>query len=62
MGKRDRKEKGFDRKGGERIGRLDEHTLSYYRRISHSLQEGFEDDEEKGKSSFETWIILLSPT
>ena len=44
-----------DSKSG-RIGRLDEHTLGYYRRVSDTLKDGFESQEEKGKLQ----LLLLS--
>ena len=54
MKKRDRKENRSIEKDGGRVGRLDEHTLGYYRRISHSFQEDFESDEDKGMNGFQT--------
>lgn len=35
--------------GTGRIGRLDEPTMGYYRRVSDKIQEGFENTEEKGR-------------
>ena len=32
-----------------RVGRLEEHTMGYYRRVSDKIQEGFENEEEKGE-------------
>ena len=52
MEKRERKGNRFNRKDWGPIGRLDEHTLAYYRRVSDSLEEGFESDEDKGMNSF----------
>ena len=52
MEKRERKGNFFNGKEKGRIGRLDEHTLGYYRRVSDSLEEGFESDEDKGMNSF----------
>ena len=54
MGKRksdgDNNSKSFDRddKHG-RVGRLDEQTMGYYRRISDTLEGGFDTDEERGE-------------
>ena len=39
-----------DEKHG-RIGRLDENTLGYYRRVSDSLNNDFESAEDKGSNS-----------
>ena len=55
MGKKRVSEKHMktSRKGEEkdgRIGRLDENTLSYYRRVQETLKEEFEGDEERGKA------------
>ena len=49
MGKREGKETRPNPEEKKRIGRLDEQTLGYYRRVSESLQEGFENDEDKGR-------------
>ena len=37
-------------KGGKsgRIGRLDDQTMGYYRRVSDTLKEEFESPEDKG--------------
>jgi len=32
-----------------RVGRLDEQTMGYYRRISDTLEGGFGSDEERGE-------------
>ena len=39
---------------GKRVikGRLDDNTLSYYRRVAETLSEGFEEKEDKGKLNF----------
>ncbi len=55
MGKRDSK---FDGRDDKRIGRLDEHTLGYYRRVANSLEEGFEEDDDKGKTHWK-WILPI---
>ena len=34
----------------EKLGRLDEHTLGYYRRVASTLAEGFSDEEERGNN------------
>ena len=52
MEKRERKGNRFNRKDWGPIGRLDGHTVAYYRRVSDSLEEGFESDEDKGMNSF----------
>ena len=31
-----------------RKGRIDEHTLGYYRRVSETIKDGFKDPSEKG--------------
>ena len=31
-----------------RLGRLDENTLGYYRRVSETLSNTFDDEEDKG--------------
>lgn len=36
-------------KKGNRIGRLDNNTTGYYRRVADTLSEGFADSEQKGK-------------
>lgn len=61
MGKRDRKGNDFgpSRPENKRIGRLDEQTLGYYRRVSDSMQEEFENEEDKGKNEAS---LLLSLT
>ena len=50
MGRKSDKTKKQDENSG-RIGRLDEHTMGYYRRVSEKIQEGFENAEEKGRLS-----------
>ena len=42
----DKDSKDFD---SGRIGRLDEDTMGYYRRVSEAITEGFPDKSEQGK-------------
>ena len=46
-----------DEKHG-RVGRLDEQTMGYYRRISDTLEGGFDGDEERGERHVEIYLIL----
>nr|XP_054761961.1 nucleolar protein 9-like [Lytechinus pictus] len=46
MGRKSNKIEEEDESSG-RIGRLDEQTMGYYRRVSDKIQEGFENTEEK---------------
>ncbi|XP_072177553.1 nucleolar protein 9-like [Diadema setosum] len=48
MGKKPKVSKEHERSATGRVGRLDEHTMGYYRRVSEKIREGFEDDDEKG--------------
>ena len=41
-----------------RIGRLDDQTLGYYRRVSDAMKEEFGTEEERGQCS----NLILSPT
>ena len=43
-----------DEKGSGRIGRLDDDTMGYYRRVSETINEGFQDKTEQGKQ-LKTW-------
>ena len=50
----ERRGKGFARgkgrsDGAGRIGRLEEHTLGYYRKVNEAIQGEFESDEDRGK-------------
>ena len=64
MGKRksdgENNSKSFDRdeKHG-RVGRLDEQTMGYYRRISDTLQGGFDSDEERGERHVEIFVPYI---
>lgn len=49
-------EEDTEKKSG-RLGRLDEETLGYYRRVSDTMKDGFEEQEDKGKCK----VIPLSP-
>lgn len=49
--------KSSNNKGkSERIGRLSEQTHGYYRRVSETLQAGFDSDEEKGELWMFVWV------
>ncbi len=49
MGKREKeKSKGLQRED-KRVGRLDEQTLGYYRRVSETISQDFENAEDKGR-------------
>ena len=52
----------FKGKPDGRIGRLDVHTLGYYRRVSDTLQEGFENADDKGKPISPLSLVFLHAT
>ena len=38
-----------DEKPDGRVGRLDEHTMGYYRRVADTIKDGFQDESERGR-------------